>query len=197
MRVLYRSVQVITIAVLAAVIYNNIHAFATVHSATSSVPVYAAVYLGPDGDSSLVTAQARKQYQITTVHTSKALEEHVVRSPKTSVIYIHPDNFASLNPNWLSAQFKRGVAIVALNVPINPLASTLGQEIKPAVIDGVARPQDDLPVRQDRVLASMLYSVFDPGTQKITGWGWYSDYQQTSDTLPLFVNGMLHSNNKQ
>lgn len=197
MRVVYRSAQVIMIAVLATIIYNNIYAFATARSAAQSVPVYPAVYVGPDNDKTLVTDQIREQYKIAKVHTSKELDEYVKQSPKTAVIYIHPSNFDAINPNWLQAQYKRGVAIVALNVPINPLAKMLGQEIPPAVVDGVEKPQADLPIRQDRILISVFHSVFDPSSQKVTGWGWYSNYHQETDTLPPLVNGLLQGNNKK
>lgn len=197
MKVAYRSAQIIMIAVLATVIYNNIYVRATAHSTATSIPVYPAVYLGPDNDKTLVTDQTKENYKIARVRTNKELDEYLKRNPKTAVIYIHPSNFADIDLDMLRMQYKKGVAIVAVNVPINPLARVLGLEIPPAVVDGKEVPQDDLTVRQDRVLISMFYRIFNASSQEVTGWGWYSNYHLNTDALPPLVNGLLQANNKK
>lgn len=197
MRIAYRSAQVIMIAMLAAIIYNNMYLRAVAQHTPPSIPIYPAVYLGPDKDKMFITDDVRKKYIIAKVSTRKDLDDHLKNHPKTAVIYIHPSHFAAIDPTWLHRQYNNGVAIVAINVPINPLASALGHTIMPAVVDGKAIPQDDLPVRQDQMLVSVFYSVFDVHSQARTGWGWYSNYQQDAHTLLPLVNGLLHDNNKK
>jgi hypothetical protein len=182
------ALQIITIAILGAWLYNTLtnKTQATNQTIKPNANIHPSVYFAPS-DNDLMTTSFMEENSVILADTMDKIKAAKRSNAQAAIIYIHRNKINEVDRAWLQEEFTKGTAIVAFNVTIDELAALLN------TTDSL----DTLPVRGDALLVSGFYTNFDPLTQEVFGRGEFTNYYKNVGSATSTINALLIQNGRK